>query len=198
MSSYDDTVNVNNSRASWPHAPLHELSEHGTYFVTAATCDKENIFRGAERLRYLHDTLLTVARDLNWELEAWAVFSNHYHFVAHAPPGSQSGETLRELIRLVHGRTAVWANRRDGLSHRRVWHNYWDVRLTYQKSYYARLCYTHQNPVKHGLVRLASHYPWCSAQWFETTAQPAQVRTIYGFKIDRLHVVDDFDVAPDW
>ena len=32
----------------------------------------------------------------------------------------------------------------------------------------------------------------CSAAWFERTATPAQVKTIYGLKIDRVHVEDDF------
>jgi putative transposase len=39
---------------------------------------------------------------------------------------------------------------------------------------------------------MANQYRWCSAAWFERTASPAQVKTIYGFKIDRLKVQDDF------
>ena len=45
----------------------------------------------------------------------------------------------------------------------------------------------------HGLVRVANQYRWCSAAWFERTATPAQVRTIYGFKTDQVNVLDDFD-----
>jgi putative transposase len=74
-----------------------------------------------------------------------------------------------------------------------VWHNYWDKQLTYEKSYLARLNYAHQNAVKHGLVRVANQYPWCSAAWFERTARPAQVKTIYAFKTDSLKVMDDFE-----
>lgn len=70
--------------------------------------------------------------------------------------------------------------------------------LTYEKSYLARLNYVHQNPVKHGLVPVANRYPWCSAGWFERTAQPAQVNTIYGFKFDTLKIFDDYDSAIDW
>ncbi|MGB8475864.1 MAG: hypothetical protein WCE61_17420, partial [Candidatus Acidiferrum sp.] len=76
--------------------------------------------------------------------------------------------------------------------------NYRETRLTYEKSYLARLNYVHQNPVKHGLVPVASLYPWCSAPWFERTARPAQIRTIHRFKTDRLNVADDFDVTPEW
>ena len=61
-------------RTAWPHAPLHQLSVRGTYFVTAGTYLKHNHFRGPERLRVLHRGLLTVARDFGWHLEAWAAF----------------------------------------------------------------------------------------------------------------------------
>ena len=65
--------------------------------------------------------------------------------------------------------------------------------MTFEKSYLARLNYVHQNPVKHGLVPVATQYRWCSASWFERTAAPAQVRTVYRFKTDKVRVLDDFD-----
>ncbi len=55
----------------------------------------------------------------------------------------------------------------------------------------------HLNAVKHGLVPAANQYRWCSAGWFERTTRPAQVKTIYSFKTDKLKVFDEFDVAPD-
>jgi putative transposase len=72
-------------RISWPHAPLHELSARGTYIVTAGTYAKAHHFRSRTRIAVLHRGLLKVALDFGWLLEAWAVFSNHYHFVAHSP-----------------------------------------------------------------------------------------------------------------
>jgi REP-associated tyrosine transposase len=73
---------------------------------------------------------------------------------------------------------------------------YWETHLTFQRSYFARLSYVHQNPVRHGLVRTASQYPWCSAGWFERKASPAFFKTIMGFLIDKLEIPDDFEVAP--
>jgi hypothetical protein len=45
---------------------------------------------------------------------------------------------------------------------------------------------------------LEAKYPWCSASWFEGTAKPAQVKTIYGLKTDKLKVLDEYDVALEW
>lgn len=73
----------------WPHAPLHRLSDHGTYIVTAGTLHKEHLFRRPECLDLLESAILRCAKRFGWQLEAWAVFSNHYHFVAHAEADAQ-------------------------------------------------------------------------------------------------------------
>jgi putative transposase len=134
---------------------------------------------------------LTKAQEYGWQLDAWAVFSNHYHFVGHALDDAGS---LKPFLSHVHSDTARLVNLRDNEEGRQVWYNFWETELTYENSYLARLNYVHQNAVHHGLVAVANRYRWCSAGWFERTATPAQVKTIYGFKADKIRVVDDFDV----
>lgn len=102
------------------------------------------------------------------------------------------------MITVLHRETAIWVNKLDESPGRVVWHNFRETRLTYQKSYLVRLNYVHQNAVKHGLVPVASQYPWCSAGWFEQAASAAQVKTINGFKTDSLNVYDAYDVCEDW
>ena len=160
-------------KTPWPHAPLHRLSQVGTYFVTVGTYLKQHYFRGPARLRVLHRGLLTVSDRFQWQMEAWAVFSNHYHFVAHSPMTEGGAKNLPAMLGFLHEKTAKWLNRLDQTPARKVWHNYRETRLTYEKSYLARLNYTHQNAVKHRLVPVANQYPWCSAAWFERTAKPA-------------------------
>ena len=171
---------------------MHRLAESGTFMLTAATYRKEHFFAGTERLKGLHQGLLKYAKHYGWQLEAWAVFPNHYHLVAHSPAGADGANSLGEFMNHFHGRSSAWANRLDGTQGRKVWHNFWETRLTFEQSYFARLNYVHQNAVKNGVVPVANQYPWCSAGWFERTATPAMVRTIYGFKTDRVNVRDDF------
>jgi putative transposase len=121
------------------------------------------------------------------------VFSNHYHFIGHSPPEAPDAASLSDMLSLLHVKTAGWVNRLDRTPGRQVWFNFRETRLTHQRSYLARLNYVHQNPVKHGLVQLANQYPWCSAAWFERTASPAIVKSIYRFKWDRISVQDDFE-----
>jgi putative transposase len=173
----------------WPHAPVHRLADNTVYFVTASTLHKQHLFDTPEKLDLLERHLLTLAKQSNWQLEAWAVFANHYHIVARGNPDSL---TLGGFLHDLHGVTSRELNQLDDVQGRQVWFNFHDTRLTVQYSYLARLNYVHQNAVKHKLVPVANQYPWCSAAWFEREASSAQVKTIYGFKIDRVKVEDDF------
>ncbi len=159
--------------------------------VTAGTYRKEPLFRSPDRLTFLCETLLELAPTYGWTLQAWAVLANHYHFVALSPPKANS---LRALIRHLHSLTAREVNRRDQTPGRRVWFEYWDSHLTYQKSYLARLSYIHRNAMHHGLIRTPAEYPWCSAGWFERRAQRAFYRVVMNFPCDRVRVPDDYTV----
>ena len=181
---------------SWPHAPPHELSAAGTFMVTAGTYLKAHYFRTHSRLDVLHRGLLTVAKDFSWNLEAWAVFSNHYHFVG-SYRGSNSAGNLSQMLGVLHTRTADWVNRLDDAIGRKVWHNFWETRLSHHNSYLARLNYVHQNAVRHGLAVVANQYSWCSARWFERVSSPAMVRSIYRFGIDRMRIADQYAPVVD-
>ena len=180
---------------NWPHAPPHRLTERGTYFVTAATYLKAHHFRSAQRLEVVQRGLLTVAKEYDWNLEAWSILSNHYHFVAKSPadPGS-----LQDMLKVLHVKLAGWVNKIDKMPGRNVWHNFRETQLTHPTSYFARLNYTHTNAVHHGLVDSARDYPWCSAAWFEETTSAAMVKSIQRFKTDKVKVEDDFEVDANW
>ncbi len=176
--------------ADWHHAPLHRFGYPGAYFVTSSTLHKEHHFRGRERLSFLAEHLQTLAHKYDIELEAWAVFSNHYHVIArpHGEPG-----LLHKLLKHLHADAGREANKWDQTPGRQVWFQYRDTALTFQESYFARLAYVMHNPVKHGLVQVASAYPYCSKGWFDATASRAQFKMLSEIKIDRVNVEDDFD-----
>jgi putative transposase len=182
-------------RKPWPHSPSHKLTDLGAYLITGATYGKRHYFRSRESLDYLQSQLLVWTNRYDWHLEAWACFSNHYHFIAKP---LQDPSNLSDLISRLHSSTGLWINRRESSKGRQVWFNYWETHLSFERSYLARLNYVHTNSVRHGLVGHAVDYPWCSAGWFEKTATPAQVKTVYGIKIDRIKVLDDFDALVDW
>jgi putative transposase len=179
------------SAEPWPHAPPHWLFGPGTYFVTASTFHKRHRFDSPEKLDAVMNLLIGTATEFEWNLRAWALFSNHYHFLAKSP--EDGSESLRTWLKEFHRRSAIRVNEIEGVEGRRVWMNFRETLITHQTSYMARLNYVNQNPVRHGLVKDATHYRWCSAGWFEKCASPAFVKSVGRFKIDKLNVEDDYE-----
>jgi len=173
----------------WPHAPIHRIGSDGVYMITGATLHKKPLFSTPEKLTALENEILGLAKFYSWQLEAWAVLMNHYHMIARGQPDSARLDTY---LKHMHCNTARDLNMQDQAVGRTVWYNFWETRLTYERSYLARLNYVHQNAVKHGLVRVANQYQWCSAAWFERIASTAAVKTIYSFKTDKIKIHDDY------
>ena len=173
----------------WPHAPAHWLFEPGIYMVTASTYQKIHHLTTAHRRDDFQQDLFSIAAEFGWQLEAWAILSNHYHFVARSP---SDPSTLRQFIAKLHKTSSKRLNQEDQKPGRKVWFQYWDTLLTFQKSYLARLNYVNNNPVKHGIVAKAENYPWCSAAWFNKNAPASFAKVVASFKIDRVNVYDNF------
>ena len=117
-----------------------QLSERGTYFVTGSTYEKAHHFRGAKRLAVLQRGLLKVAHEFDWQLEAWAVFSQSLsHRCQVAARSWECRPALKGMLGMLHVKLSGWINKIDKTPARQVWYNYWDTKLTHQRSYLARL-----------------------------------------------------------
>jgi putative transposase len=168
----------------WPHAPIHRLGE-GVFFITGATYRKQHFYRTPAALDVLQELLFAKAEQYACVLQAWTLLVNHYHLVI-------EGTNVRMMLERFHTEAAHALNEQDGEEGRRVWFQFWDKTLTFEGSWLARLRYTHENSVHHGLVRDARDYRWSSASWFENTASRALVETVRRMKLDAVKIYDDF------
>ena len=173
----------------WIHAPLHLFNDTGTYMITSSTLHKEHFFKEEKDLENLQNLLFDLCDKYGWGLQAWALFSNHYHFIVHS---FNDPLTLKKMIKHLHSSSARELNKAHDTAGRTVWYQSWDKHISYQASYLARMNYVMQNPVKHKLVDCASQYRWCSAYWFERLADRGHYKTVTSMKIDSLSIYDDF------
>lgn len=184
---------MTNKRFEWPKTPSRKLHEKGTYAVTGETAKKAYLFNTPEKLDLVQEILLKLAEEFKWQLEAWSLFSNHYHFLV----SSRTPDNLDAFIEGFHAKTAEILNALDSTDSRKVWSQYSVNRIIMQASHYAFLNFIHHNSVKHGLVTHATAYRWCSAEWFESVNDPEYVKKIKSFGsksfgINNLTIVDDF------
>jgi putative transposase len=173
----------------YEHAPSHLFLPNALYIVTAATYQKLRLFDTPAKRDFMVQKLFEEADRQEWRLEAWAVMANHYHFVARA---SSDPAALRAMIQALHSRSAIGLNAMNEEHRQRVWYQYWDSCITYERSYFARLNYVHTNPVKHGIVANAGDYPWCSMAWFLRNADENHRRSVLAACSDGISIRDDF------
>ena len=138
----------------WPHGPTHWLFESGVYIVTAGTYRKLRHLNSPQRLDFFLESLFDRASEFDWNLRAWAVLPNQYHFVA----TSSQPDTLRKFLGKLHMQTAKQLNLWDNTPGRKVWFQFWESHITFERSYLARLNYVHHNPARHGIVPLADDF----------------------------------------
>lgn len=171
------------------HQPSHLYIRNGTWIITAGTYQKHHIFREKQDLTMLQKVIFESAYHEGWKLRAWAIFSNHYHLIA---VSNEQSSAINEFIATIHRKSAYLINQKQNQQGRRVWYRYWETLLTYPKSYYARLKYVMNNPVRHGLVKNAQDYKWCSARWFANTTSQKFYNNIDRFNTDQLDIIDNF------
>ena len=173
----------------YPHNPPHLFSPNAIYMVTGGVMRKEHLLDTDKKKAHFFLTLAERAELLGWDLEAWSVLPNHYHFVARAP---EEAVSLKYLIQAVHSISGKYLNRMDNTPGRRVWYSYWDTCITNHMSYIARLHYVHTNAVKHGLVKQPEDYHHCSYRWFVEHAEQDFCKIVLTKPIDQLRIKDDY------
>lgn len=137
--------------------PLRIQFPHAVYHVTARGNERKAIVRDDDdRRRFVH-TLAQMVEQFNVLLHAWVVMDNHYHLVVETPQAN-----LSSAIRHLNGVYTQAVNRR----HRRVGHLFqgrYTAILIEKEAYLVELCrYVVLNPVRAGMVRHPTDWPWSS------------------------------------
>lgn len=80
----------------------------------------------------------------------------------------------------------------EAKSAKRIFWNYWDTCITYERSYFARLNYIYFNPVKHGYVEVPESYPFGSYYYRMQNEEKHLERLKKDYPWDKVKVKDDF------
>ena len=126
------------------------------YFIANVTFDRLPILVQSAEL--LIESIEAVRAKQPFELHAWVIMPDHFHFVV--DPTGWDISTLMHSIKMSFG---ARYRKQLGQKSGRVWQNrFWDHIIRDQEDYNRHIDYVHYNPVKHGLVKSPFDWQWTS------------------------------------
>jgi len=137
--------------------PIRIEFTNALYHVTARGDRREDIFEDDQDRQMFLSTLAQVVTQFNWICHAWCLMDNHYHLLVQTPDGN-----LSKGMRQLNGVYTQASNRR----HRRVGHLFqgrFKAILVDSDVYLLELTrYVVLNPVRAGMAKKPSDWPWSS------------------------------------
>jgi putative transposase len=176
---------------TYNHNPPHLFRNSAKYFITASTYRKEKYLRKNQTKYIVLNSIKFGFNRYDWLLEDWVILDNHYHLMVQA---KENANKLPKIINDIHKFTTLKLKKEfsELRKKQRIWYNYWDTCITYEKSYFARLNYIWFNPVKHGYTNDPAN--WKFGSYFEryNTEKDFFNLIVNKYKSDKVRVRDDF------
>lgn len=149
--------------------------EGGTYFFTVVTFDRLPLLTKPENRQLLHSAWSDVQERFPFETIAVCLLPDHLHTIWKLPEGDadyssrwkkiKSLFTDRYLSNIGSGEPRSKSHRSSGEA--AIWQRrFWEHWIRDEVDLQNHIQYIHYNPVKHGLVRKVSEWPWSSFQRF--------------------------------
>ncbi len=174
----------------YKHNPPHLFLADTKYFITTSTLGRYKYLGTKEAKDAILHYLVKTINHFNWILEDWVILDNHLHLMMTAP---EDATNLPELMHNITRFSANWLSKHGVKKiERQYFHNYWDTCITYERSYYCRLNYIWNNPVKHGYVEYPEDWEYGSYFYRIRELENDTHKIMNNYPIDRIHVEDDF------
>lgn len=176
---------------TYQHNPPHLFIPNAKYFITASTYQKLHHFSTKFAKQILLESIIKGFSKGDWHLEDWVILDNHYHLIVNSP---ENAVDLPKIIRDIHRFTTLKLRKTfpDLEQKKRIWYNYWDTCLTYERSYFARINYTWFNPVKHFLINDPVKWEFGSYYYRFRENEDAVRELVRNYPFDKIKVEDDF------
>ena len=148
----------------------HAPQEIRTFFVTAATWGRRNLFRAEPFALLFLDTLQHYRAQGKYELHEFVLMPDHFHLLLTPAPDIP----LEKAVQLIKGGFSFRAKKELG-SNMEIWGTgYTEHRIKDAADYQHHVAYIRENPVRARLAEAAIDYPYGSAsgKWQTDPTRP--------------------------
>jgi putative transposase len=137
----------------------------GTYFFTVNCIQRKGNTLLIDHIQTLRDAVKYVQILYPFHIHAWVVLPDHLHSIWELPQDDADYATRWRLIKTRFSKsidkTEYINETRLKRNERGIWQRrYWAHLITDEKDYNAHIDYVHINPLKHGLVKQVSDWPY--------------------------------------
>ena len=139
-------------------APYRGQTGSGTYFITAATFQKQSLFQSNRMGHLFIDTLFHYRSQQKYRLHEFVLMPDHFHLLL------TPTVTLERALQLIKGGFSFRARKQLNFPGE-IWEkSYHDRRVRDWEEYSAFQRYIRINPVKRALARTPEEYEYSSAR----------------------------------
>lgn len=141
----------------------------GTYFFTVVTEGRRQLLTEPEARTALRDVVQEVRRQYPFAIDAWVMLPEHIHCLWTLPAGDTDYSKRWGLIKagfskqMKDNQPSRGAISRSRNRHREasIWQRrFWEHQIRDEEDFRRHMDYIHFNPVKHGLAKSVSDWPY--------------------------------------
>lgn len=138
--------------------PPRVISKTGMYHIIFRGINRQDIFEEAKDYKKLLDIIKKVKEEMQFELYAYCLMSNHVHLFLKE---KESGD-IKKIMHKVLTTYVGWFNFKYERSGSLIGNRYKSEPIEDDEYYNALIRYIHQNPLKAKIVAELSEYKWSS------------------------------------
>ncbi len=150
-------------------------SNTGIYHIILRSINKQNIFEDDEDYQKLLETLKKYQEKSGYEIYAYCLMSNHIHLLM-----KEIKEELGIAFRRIGASFVYWYNWKYARSGHLFQDRYKSEAVESDRYFLTVLRYIHQNPLKAGIVKNISDYPWSSYSEYIVKAKICNIHFTLG------------------
>lgn len=135
---------------------LRHYAKGQVYFVASVTHQRKQLL--VDHFDLFWEAIMMTKRKIPFELTAWVVLPDHFHFLI--DPGDSDLSNIMRRIKLAFSSRYL---KRKRMRSGKIWQSrFWDHIIRDEKDWIHHLDYIHYNPVKHGLVQKPQDWKYSS------------------------------------